>query len=77
VGERALNSHGIEGRGANVTVDASLHPAGSTVTLLYNGAWSDAELRHPPQGQIVTVHQSNGRATVLLDLPPAGMAILA
>jgi glycosidase len=73
----ALNSHGTEGRGAHVTVDASLHPAGSTMTVLYHGAWSDAELRQPPQGQTVPVQQSNGRATVRIDLPPAGMAILA
>jgi glycosidase len=73
----ALNSHGTEGRGAHVTVDAALHPAGSTMRVLYHGAWSDAELRLPPQGQTVPVQLSNGRATVRLDLPPAGMVILA
>jgi hypothetical protein len=73
----ALNSHGTEGRGANVTVDASLHPAGSTLTVLYRGDWSDAELRQSPQGQTASVQHSNGRATVRIDLPPAGMAILA
>lgn len=73
----ALNSHGTEGRGAHVTVDACLHPAGSTMAFLYHGAWSDADLRHPPHGQTVPVQQSNGRATVRIDLPPAGMAILA
>jgi hypothetical protein len=62
----ALNSHGTEGRGAHVTVDAFLHPPASTVAVLYHGVWSDAELHHPPQGQ-----------TVRIDLPPGGMAILA
>lgn len=73
----ALNSHGTEGRGAHITVDAALHPAGSTLNVLYDGAWSDAELRHPPQHQTAPVQHSNGRATVRIDLPPAGMAILA
>ncbi len=73
----ALNTHGTEARGADVTVDASLHPAGSAMTLLYHGAWSDAELRSPPRDRTVDVRHTNGRATVRVDLPPAGMAILA
>jgi glycosidase len=73
----ALNTHGTEGRGAQVTVDASLHPAGSTMTVLYHGAWSDAELRDPPRNQTVPVQHHNGRASVRIDLAPAGMAILA
>jgi hypothetical protein len=72
-----LNSHGTEARGAEVTVDAAMHPASSTMTVLYRGDWSDAELRQPPGGQTVPVQHSSGRATVRLDLPPAGMAILA
>jgi hypothetical protein len=62
----ALNTHGTEVRGAHVTVDASLHPAGSTMTVLY-----------PPQNQTVMVEQRDGRAAVRIDLPPAGMVILA
>ena len=73
----ALNSHGTESRGALITVDASLHPAGSSMTFLYNGAWSDAELRLAPQNQTVPVQNNNGRAIVRIDLPPAGMVILA
>lgn len=61
----ALNTHGTQARGAQVTVDASLHPAGSTMTFLY------------PESGTVAVEQSGGRATVRIDLPPAGMAILA
>ena len=72
----ALNTHTFEGRGAEITVDASLHPDGSTLTYLYKSDWSDAELRQPPPGQTVLVHHRNGRATVQLDLPPSGMAIL-
>lgn len=73
----ALNTHGTESRGADVTVDASLHSPGSAMTFLYQGSWSDAELRNPPLDQTVPVQQSDGRATVRIDLPPAGMAILA
>ena len=73
----ALNTHGMEPRGADVTVDATLHPEGSTMTFLYRGDWSDAELRRPPQDQQVQVlRQPDGRATVRIDLPPSSMAIL-
>lgn len=39
--------------------------------------WDDSELRDPPQDQSVPVQHEHGRATVRIDLPPAGMAILA
>ena len=73
----ALNTHGTAPRGADVTVDASLHPPGATLTVLYRGDWSDADLRHPSQNKRVPVQYDQGRATVRIDLPPAGMAILA
>jgi len=74
----AFNSHGLEARGAEVTVDANMHPAGSTMTVLYRGDWTDDQLRRPPLDQTVPVrHQPDGRATVRIDLPPAGMTILA
>ncbi|HTL27935.1 MAG TPA: alpha-amylase family glycosyl hydrolase [Tepidisphaeraceae bacterium] len=74
----ALNTHGTEPRGADVTVDANLHPAGSTMTILYRGDWDANQLRNPPTDQTVTVQQQpDGRAYVHIDLPPAGMAILA
>jgi glycosidase len=73
----AFNPHGCEGRGAEVTVDASLHPDDSTMTFLYRSDWSDAELRNPPQAQTLTVQHRDGRAVVRIDLPPSGMAILA
>jgi glycosidase len=72
-----LNTHGFEDRGAEVTVDATMHPEGSTMTYLYKSDWSDEELRRPPQDQTVVVHHWDGRATVELDLSPSGMAILA
>jgi glycosidase len=72
-----FNTHGTENRGAEVKVDGRMHPAGSRMRVLYHSEWSDAELRDPPQDQRVTVESHDGRATVRMDLPPAGMAILA
>jgi glycosidase len=74
----ALNTSGTEQRGAQVTVDARLNPPETTMTYLYRGDWNDSELRNPPLHQSVTVQrQADGRAAVRIDLPPAGMAILA
>lgn len=73
-----LNTNSEEERSAEVTVDAYLHPTGSTMKFLYRGDWSDEQLRNPPGDQTVEVnYQPDGRATVTLSLPPAGMAILA
>jgi glycosidase len=72
----AVNTHGTEGRGAFVTVDAALHPPGSVMQAPYRGDWTDAELLSPPL-QTVNVSSENGRAVVRVDLPPAGMAIFA
>ena len=73
----ALNTHGAESRRAEVTVDASLHPAGGAMTFLYRSDWSDDLLRRPPQDERLVVTHVDGRAAVRIDLPPAGMAILA
>ncbi|MEJ2201580.1 MAG: alpha-amylase family glycosyl hydrolase [Desulfuromonadaceae bacterium] len=73
----ALNTHGNEDRGAFVTVDARLHPPNSVMKILYLSIWSDAELCNPPQHQPVTIEYFGNRATVRIDLPPGGMAILA
>lgn len=72
-----LNTHGLENRGAEVTVDSSLHSNGSTMTFLYKSDWNDTELRYPPENQTVPVkHHNDGRASVRIDLPFSGMAIL-
>jgi glycosidase len=73
----ALNTHAAEPRGAYVTVDRSLHPPQSQMKVLYQSGWSDAELHDPPSDRIVPVVTVDGRATVRIDLPPAGMVILA
>lgn len=72
-----LNTHGGEPRGAEVNVDSTLHPPGTQMTYLYRSDWDAAELCDPPVDRTVTVARNNGRAVVRVDLPPAGMAILA
>ncbi|MEH1925814.1 alpha-amylase family glycosyl hydrolase [Nostoc sp.] len=73
-----LNTNGLENRRAEVTVDTYTHPQDSIMTFLYKSDWSNADLRNPRQNQTVAVqHHDDGRATVEIDLPPSGMAILA
>ena len=72
----ALNTHGLEQRGAWVTVDRSSHPIGAAMTMLYRSDWSDDQLRCPPQSETLLVQEHQGRAAVKIDLPPAGMVIL-
>jgi glycosidase len=72
-----LNTNGVEPRGADVTIDAGLHPPGSSLRVLYRADWTDAQLRNPPGHETVPVHQeSEGRTFVRVDLPAAGMVIL-
>ena len=73
----ALNTHGTQDRGAWITVDASLHEPGSTMRVLYRGDWSAQQLASPPADLLVQVAELMGRAAVRVDLPPAGMAVLA
>nr|WP_245602787.1 alpha-amylase family glycosyl hydrolase [Gloeothece verrucosa] len=73
-----LNTNGVENRGADVTIDASLHPAGSYLTYLYRGDWSDEALKGlPPKETVAVDYHADGRATIHIDLPPSGMAILS
>jgi glycosidase len=73
----ALNTHGLEPRRAEITIDSALHPPGSSVRLLYRGDFSDEQLRSGGEGAVVPVkHDAGGRATIEIELPPACMAIL-
>lgn len=72
-----LNTHGAQPRGADVTVDADLHAKGSQLNVLYRSDWTGAQLRNPPAGETATVDVVDNRARVRVDLPPAGMMILA
>ena len=93
----ALNTHGLESRGADITVDATVHRQGR-LRVLYRADWSDERLRQVARQAArgaeeqaeydamaneaaaewvpITQHP-DGRATIRLDLPPAGMVILA
>jgi glycosidase len=62
---------------AKVTVDRLLHPPGSPLTVLFRAEWSNAQLRNPPPEPPIIVHQLGERAWVTIDLPAAGMVILA
>lgn len=73
----ALNTHGKEQRGAFVTIHAPAHPNDTAMKVLYRSDWSDAVLKNPHHDQFVQVVYFSGRATVRIDLPPAGMVILA
>lgn len=73
----AYNTHGTEGRGAWITVDDTISPPGDHLLVLYASNWSDDQLRHPPHDEAVEVQEVLGRAAVRVDLPPAGMVILA
>jgi glycosidase len=72
-----LNTHGLEERGADVTVDETLIPPGSKLRVLYRADWTDEQLKHPPTDELIPVEQTpDGRAFVRLSLPAAGMVIL-
>ncbi len=74
----ALNTHGLEPRRAEITIDASLHGEGSTIAVLYRGDWDDQQLQEGDPGQALPVKRyPDGRVTVTIDLPAAGMAILS
>ncbi len=78
----AMNTHGLEARGAEVTVDATAHGS-DQLRVLYRAEWSDERLRAIAAGSdqagewLPITHHPDGRATVRVDLPPAGMVILA
>jgi glycosidase len=73
-----LNTNGSDKRGARITVDDDIHLVGSKMVYRYRSDWSDEALRNPPQDRTVIVErQADGRAAVQIDLPAAGMAILA
>ncbi|MEB3188888.1 MAG: hypothetical protein VKL42_00915 [Snowella sp.] len=73
-----MNTHGLETRGADVTVDENLSPPGSELRVLYRADWTDEQLKQPPTEETVIVQHSetDGRAYISLSLPAAGMVIL-
>ncbi|MBF0137008.1 MAG: alpha-amylase [Magnetococcales bacterium] len=76
-----INTHTHQIRGAEITIDAGLHPPGSTLRYLYRSDWSPEALRDPQQAaesqpNHENVSERHGRAIVHLSLPPNGMALL-
>ena len=51
----AFNTHGNDSRGAEVTIDANLHPEGSTIRVLYRSDWSPEKLASEDPGETVPV----------------------
>lgn len=73
-----LNTNGTENRSADIAVHGPFHVTNPILTFLYKSDWSDDELRNPPADQTVPLNTPrDGRMAVRIDLPPAGMAILA
>ncbi|MFZ5986143.1 MAG: alpha-amylase family glycosyl hydrolase [Bacillota bacterium] len=75
-----FNTNGTESRGAEITIHSPFHKEGSEMKVLYNGDWSDSKLKNIFNSSFETVpvkKYGDGRTTVYLELPPAGMAILA
>jgi len=72
-----LNTHGLESRGADINIDANLHPPGTTIQVLYRADWTDEQLKQPPTDETLIVQETeDGRAYIQVNLPAAGMMIL-
>ena len=75
-----LNTNGTESRGAEITVNSFFHKAGSQMRTLYRGDWDDNLLKDANWSDYPTIPvnmSGEGRTTIRVDLPPAGMAIIA
>jgi glycosidase len=73
-----LNTHGVEARTAEITVDSTIHPEGSSVREIYRGDWDEAQLKHgEAPGSVPVKHYPGGRSTITIELPAAGMVILS
>jgi len=73
----ALNTNGSSPRGAEVTVDSTLQQGRPALAVLYRGDWNDAKLKTAPNDETLPLQSRDDRTTVRIDLPAAGMAILA
>lgn len=72
----AINTNGAKEQSAYVSLDPRFHPEGSSLQFLYRSDWTDAELEDSEAKGNAPVEYTQGLATVHVDLPPAGMAIL-
>jgi hypothetical protein len=72
-----MNANGAQVGQASVTVHAEFRADLSTMAVLYRSDWTDAQLKAPPNEVVLVSHPPQGRATVNVTLPPAGMSIIA
>lgn len=75
----ALNTNNEAERGAEITIHAPFYQTNNSLIILYDGSWSDDRLKYPekyPPESIPVKRHPDGRVTVSLVLPPAGMVIL-
>ncbi|MBP2660658.1 MAG: alpha-amlyase [Firmicutes bacterium] len=76
----ALNTNGVEARGAEITIHTPFYNQNSVLNIFYRSDWKDNELKEIPDHPLQTLpvkKYENGRTTVRVDLPPAGMIILS
>lgn len=73
-----FNAHGLEPRSGRVTVDRDAFLKSGRAWVLYRGDWSDEQLEQLPTDQWVDIEEDgDGRVTIGVELPPAGMVILS
>ena len=72
-----INMHGAATQAAWVTVDAHMPRPAREMRVLYRSNWSDVQLAAPPANEVVPITDEGGRMVVRIQLPPAGMMILA
>ena len=73
----ALNTNGVKTMKTHISLDPRFHDEGSSMQVLYRSDWTDKELKKPPLKRFVPVEHIGREATVQVELPPAGMTILA
>jgi len=75
-----LNTNGVESRGAEITINAPFYKENSVLNIFYRSDWDDSVLKNLPERPSQTVpikKYKDGRTTVRVDLPSAGMIILS
>lgn len=72
-----FNTSSSASASTDVTIDATLHAGKTHLNVLYRGDWSDHDLANPPVSETVPIQVLNGRSTVRVQLPAAGMMVLS
>jgi len=75
----ALNTNGLQMRGATITLNAPFYKDKTDLKVIYKGDLANKDLKHILDRTFETVpitKDASGRVSVYLELEPAGMAIL-